>query len=186
MQQYKEAILYIIFMVIVFVFLVMRLQPQVVDLYATINDIKAKTVEASDLERKLETLKAAEAEKNTISGDVKTIYKPGEAGLDTESSFSVIFNDIVDMAKYNSVKLYSIEYVYNPPEDDFVKGAPTQYNVCQLKMQVIADYEDLQNFLKEIYKYPNLVNIEKLELIPYQKNKKILLSNLQLKLYSSK
>lgn len=88
------------------------------------------------------------------------------------------------MAKYNGLKIYAIQYTYNPPDDEFVKGATGKYNVCQLDMEVIVDYQDLESFLKDIYKYPYLINIDMIELTPYPKNKKILLTNLQIKLYS--
>lgn len=186
MQKYKEAILYIILFVLVLIFLLVKLKPQLFQVYDLEKSIGAKSTEIVDLERKLEALKAAEAQKMNLAGLNKTIYKPGEESVDAEASFTIIFDDIIQMAKYNGIKIYSIEYAYNPTDDEFVKSASDKYNVCQLKMQVIADYADLENFVKEIYKYPYLINIEKIELTPYQKNKKILISNVQLKLYSSK
>lgn len=185
MQRYKEAILYTIFIIIAFVYSLVRIRPEIVNIIGIEKDIYSKTGESADLDRKLDSLKASEMEKITSSKQLKSIYKPAEAGLDAEDSFTIIFDDLIEMAKYNGIKIYSIEYVYNPPEDEFVKGAPTKYNVCQLSMQVIADYSDLESFLKEIYKYPYLININKIELVPYAKNKKILMTNLQLKLYSS-
>ena len=168
-------------------FAVYKMQPKVVGLIQVQKDLQAKNIEAADLDKKLETLKAAALQKDVqTAGQNKKIYKSSEPGLDAESSFTVLFDDLIEMAKYNAVKIYSIEYVYNPPTDDFVKGAPGKYNVCQLNMQMIADYVDLESFIKELYKYPYLVNIDKLELTPYQKNKKILMVNLQVKLYSEK
>lgn len=186
MQRYREAILYILLVVVGLVFSIFKLKPAVVDTYHTVSDISTKTAQSADLDRQLEQLKANEAQKMSLAGQPKNIYKPSEAGLDAEASFTVIFDDIIEMAKYNGIKIYSIQYNYNPAEDEVVKGAGTQYNVCQLDMQLISDYPDLESFLKELYKYPYLVNINKIELAPYQKNKKILLTNLQLKLYSSK
>lgn len=165
----------------------MKLQPKVVELINVEDSIKSKTVELADLTREVEALKTAEVAKEAQAAkQPKKIYKSDEAGLDTESSFTVPFDDVIEMAKYNGVKIYSIEYVYNPETDEFVKGAGGVYNVCQLNMQVIADYVDLESFLKALYKYPYLITFDKIELIPYQKNKKILLTNLQLKLYSQK
>lgn len=186
MPKYKDSIIYLIFVLIGFIYGLIKLQPDIVNVYNTNKSIGEKTIESADLDRKLETLKASEMENNTVSEQVKSIYKPGDAGVDTESSFSVIFDDIIEIAKYNGIKIYSIGYAYNPVDDDFVKGAPDKYNVCELTMQVIADYQDLEGFLKEVYKYPNLVNIENVELAPYQKDKKILIANVKLKLYSSK
>lgn len=186
MQRYKEAILYIIFIVLGFVFAIVQVRPQVMDLYHTEKSIKSKTAEFADLERKLETLKASDMAKLATSSAEKTIYRPPTSGMDAESSFTVIFDDIIEMARYNGVKIYSIGYSYNPPEDEFIQGAAAQYNVCDLKTQIVADYLDLESFLKELYKYPYLINIEKLELTPYAKNKRILIANLAIKLYSSK
>lgn len=186
MYRYKEAILYTIFLVIIFIITVVKLHPELIKIINNENNIKAKTIESDDLERKLQALKASEMEKKTSSVQTKTIYKPAESGLDAEGSFTLVFNDLIEMAKYNGVKIYSIEYAYNPTDDEFIKGDATKYNVCQLNMQVIADYLDLKSFLKEVFKYPYLVNINKIELTPYTKNKKILLANIQLKLYSSK
>ena len=186
MQRYKDSFLYIAFIIIFLIWTLVTLKPQIGDVIRTEKDIKAKTVESADLDRKLEALKANEVQETTNSGPMKNIYKPDAPGLDAESSFTVIFDDIIDMAKYNGVKVYSIEYVYNPPEDAFVKGAPTQYNVCELNMAIVADYPDLESFLRELYKYPYLMAIDKVELAPYTKNKRLLLTNLQLKLYASK
>lgn len=185
MQRYREAILYAIFIVIGFVYAVMKVQPEVVKIIDIENNIKSQTIQAEDLERKLETLKKAEQEKISISGQIKNIYKPESATVgDVESSFSVMLDDIIDMTKYNGVKVYSIEYVYNPAEDDFVKGAADKYNVCQLNMSIIADYPDIESFLKDLFKYPYLVNLDKIELVPYPKDKKILMAALQIKLYA--
>lgn len=187
MQKYKEAILYIVFIVIGFVYAIVRVKPMIVNLYTIETDLKTKTTESADLDRTLEALKATEMQKNIeISVQTKKIYQPPEAGLDAESSFTVLFDDIIEMTKYNGIKIYSIQYLYNPESDEFVKGAVGKYNVCQLDMQVISDYADLESLLKELYKYPYLININKIELTPYAKNKKILLTNLQLKLYSKK
>jgi hypothetical protein len=186
MQKYKEAILFTIFIIIGFIYSIIRIQPEIVRIFSIENDINTKKVQQEDLERQVEDLKKVEIAKMDTMSRLKAIYKPAETGLETEASFTVIFDDIIDMAKYNGIKIYSIEYVYNPPEDEFVKGSAGKYNVCQLNMSIIADYPDLESFLKEIYKYPYLINITKLELVPYSKNKKILLTNLQLKLYSAK
>lgn len=186
MAKYKNIILYLLCIIVGFAYALVLLKPQVLDLYHIEKDMSAKTIEISDLQKKLENLKASALQAETTSTQTKGIYKPSDTGLDTESSFTVPFNDIVEMAKYNGIKIYSIEYVYNPQDDEFVKGAGSSYNVCQLKMEVIADYADLESFLRELYKYPYLVNLEKIELTPYSRNKKMIISNLQIKLYSAK
>lgn len=187
MQKYRETILYSVIAILLIVFAFTKFQPAAVKLFGIEKDLSAKTAESSDLDRKLETLKADEAGKDMqLAGQLKKIYKPEFSGMDAESSFTVVFDDIIDMAKYNGVKIYSIEYVYNPPSDEVVIGASDKYNVCQLNMQVIADYSDFESFFRELYKYPYLVNIDKIEMVPYQKNKAIILGTVQLKLYAAK
>lgn len=190
MKKYKEAILYTVLILIGFVYVISRAKPEIGSILRIENNIKEKTATLAESQRKLEDLKKSEADaaakKETVQTQVKNIYKPETTSTEAESAFTITFDDIVDMAKYNGIKIYSIEYVYNPAEDNFVKNASGQYNVCQLNMQIVSDYPDLESFLKELYKYPYLINVDKLELTPYPKNKKILLTNLQLKLYSSK
>jgi len=186
MQKYKTAILFISFILVIFACLVYYLTPQIGKITTVSQEVKAKNIELEDLARKLETLKATEIEKKADLDQSKSIYKPDMAGMDVESSFTVIFDDIIEMAKYNGIKVYSIGYAYNPAEDDVVKGAPTKYNVCVVNMQIIADYSDTENFMREIYKYPYIINLDKIESVPYSKNKKVLITNLQLKLYSQK
>jgi len=186
MLKYKEAILYSFFMIVIFIITIVQLQPQIVKIIDIENNIKSQTAQQNDLQIKLDALKKAEMEKLDLSMQTKKIYRPEISGLDAESSFTVVFDDIIDMAKYNGIKIYSIEYAYNPQDDEFVKGASDKYNVCTLNMEIIADYADLESFLKELYKYPYLVNIDKLELSPYPKNKRILLAKFQIKLYAEK
>lgn len=187
MKRYTDSILLLILIIILAGFGLYKLKPSIVGIYNIEKGISEKTQVLADLDRQLQTLKTEAAQKAQQT-DIyeKKFYKPGDSGLDTEASFAVVFDDLIEMAKYNSVKIYSISYTYNPATDAFVKGAPGSYNVCQVNMQMIADYLDFSEFMKAIYKYPYLVNIDEIELKPYTKNKRILLINVQLKLYSAK
>lgn len=187
MQKYKDSILYIVFIIISIIFVGVKIQPKAVEFFDVKTQLKAKSLELSDLDRKLESLKAANMEKDlNVAKKNKKIYKPEGGGMDMESSFTVLFDDVIEMAKYNGIKIYSIEYIYNPTTDEVVKGAPDKYNVCQLNMQMISDYIDLESFFKELYKYPYLVSLDNIEISSYEKNKKLLVTKLHLKLYSAK
>jgi hypothetical protein len=187
MSKYREVILYLIFIIIITVGLIIKIKPQTIEAYQLAKNIYGKNRQIPDLERKLESLKTAEMQKMSRSEQqTKNIYKPENQSGDVESSFSVIFDNVIDMAKLNGLKIYSIEYSYNPPEDEIVSGAADTCDVCVLHMELISDYSALEEFLKELYKYPYLININNLELIPYPKDKKILLSDMQIKLYSYK
>ena len=186
MLKYKEAIIFIVFTIVALVVGVINIQPLIVQTMDIENKIKTQSQQVVDLQRQLDSLKQKAMEKLDLSAQTKKIYQPETQGLDAESSFTVVFDDIIDMAKYNGLKIYSILYTYNPADDEFVKGAADRYNVCVLSTQIISDYADLESFLKELLKYPYLINIDKFEITPYPKNKRILVTNLQIKLYTSK
>lgn len=186
MKRYKTAILFTFFIVVIFIYLIITLKPEITKIINVEQTIQSKTSELQELDRKLSTLKANEMQNVDLLKQTKTIYKPDVASSDVESSFTVIFDDIIEMARYNAIKIYSIGYTYNPPEDEVVKSASANYNVCLVTMQIIGDYTDTESFFRELYKYPYLLNLDKIESIPYSKNKKIIITNLQLKLYSKK
>lgn len=190
MKKYKDIILWTVLILLILIVLLIKTKPEIGKIIRTEKSIKEKTVQLADLQRQLDTLKQNAANADTQKAEApkqqKNIYKPETASTEAESSFSVLFDDVIDMAKYNGIKVYSIEYKYNPAEDEFVKNASSQYNVCQLNMSLVSDYSDLESFLRELYKYPYLINVDKLEIMPYPKDKKIIISGLQLKLYASK
>lgn len=187
MAKYKTAILYTILIILGFIFALSRVQPCVVQIIDIEKNIGSQTSQVNDAKQQLDTLKKTQAEKESaLQASAKNIFKPEITGSNPETSFALFFDDIINMAKYNGVKIYSIQYTYNPDDDEFVKGAPDKFNVCQVNASVISDYVDLEGFLKELYKYPYLINLDSIEIMPYPKNKKILLVDLQLKLYSYK
>ena len=96
------------------------------------------------------------------------------------------FNEILSLITSNSIKTRSVKYTYDPADDEFIKNSQGKYSVCQLDMEMIANYNDFKNFLKDLYKHDHYLDIVKVEVVPYQKNKTILLISLQLKLYAEK
>ena len=75
---------------------------------------------------------------------------------------------------------------YDPKDDAFVSGAGSQYNVARLNMEMVGNYSNYDNFLKEMYKHEHFLDIQTAEIVPYKKNKKILLINFKVKLYAKK
>ena len=98
MQKYKEPILYIIIILIALIYALVSIKPLIVNSFKLGNDIKAKNVELADLGRKLDALKVAQEEKMSTSEQSKKIYKPDTAGVDAETSFSVLLEDVIEMA----------------------------------------------------------------------------------------
>ena len=86
----------------------------------------------------------------------------------------------------NKVKARSIKYDYDPQDDNFVKNAGAKYHVCRITADMVANYSNFEGFLRDLFKHEHFLEISKLEIVPYQKDKKILLINLQIKLYAQK
>lgn len=159
--------------------------------YITVSSNYKQTKETYDqTTQTIETLKesnaaAIDAASNTEGVD-KDFFRPLEAGVDSESILASEFSEILQLMKSNTIKTRSVKYTYDPDDDNFIKGAGGKFSVCQLDMQMIASYANFKNFMKDLYKHEHYLDIANVEIVPYQKNKSILLINLKLKLYAEK
>ena len=106
--------------------------------------------------------------------------------LDTEAVMSDEFGEILQLLRDNKIKTRSVKYDYDPQDDNFVKNVGDRYSACRLNIEMVANYSNLENFLRELYKHEHFLDISKIEIVPYDKNKRILLINLQIKLYAQK
>lgn len=170
--------------------LVMQGVPKISEFVSTQNDYKTQMDAYVDKERVLEDLKTKVPKVTDVSasldGTGKALFRPLEAGLDTETIISSEFNEILVLMTSNSIKTRSIRFSPDPADDNFIKGNANKYTVSKLDMEMIATYTNFKNFMKELYKHEHYLDIAKVEIVPYQKNKSILLINLQLKLYAEK
>lgn len=128
---------------------------------------------------------AKEATKNSDGVD-KEFFRPLEAGVDSESIIASEFSEILELMKSNMIKTRAVKYTYDPEDDNFVKGAGNKFSVCQLDMEMIVTYTNFKNFMKDLYKHEHYLDIASVEIIPYQKNKTILIVRMQLKLYAER
>ncbi len=188
-KLFKNAIALIGLLIFVVVYLlIMRIVPSLQTISQTTAEYKNQSSILAEKERLLDTkkqevLKATDT--NTLKG-TKDMYKPLESGLDAEGIVSAQFEDILKLLKANAVKTRSIKYEYNPADDPFVKGAGESVSACTLDMQMVATYKNFEGFIKDLYKHEHFLDISKIEIIPYEKNKTMLLINFKLKLYAKK
>ncbi len=104
--------------------------------------------------------------------------------MNTEAVIAGEFTEILELIRANQIKVRTIKYEYDPQDDAFVKGAGGKYKSARLNMEMISNYTNYSNFLKELYKHDHFLDIQSVEIVPYKKNKQILLINFKLKLYS--
>lgn len=147
--------------------------------------------EYDDASNKLKTLEetsaAAEEAATNSEGIDKEFFRPLEAGVDSESILATEFSEILDLMKSNQIKTRSVKYKYDEQtEDNFYKSSNGKFSVCQLDMDMIATYTNFKNFMKDLYKHEHYLDIASVEVVPYPKNKTILLITLRLKLYAEK
>lgn len=186
-KKFKIALGILAATLALFIVLVAKIVPEVQKINGFQKDYKTQTDNLADQERKLENLRNQAARQETASENIlKAIFKPITEGLDTEAAISDEFGEILQLMRQNKIKTRSIKYDYDPQDDNFVKGAASSYHVCKITAEMIATYSEFENFLRELYKHEHFLDISKIEIVPYQKNKRILLISLQIKLYAQR
>lgn len=159
--------------------------PKINDINSASSRITSQEKKLSELESKLKIVKNKIAKiKSSIMTSQKKIYYPLEADLGNDTLFFTLYSDMVEMVHANSVKIKSIDYSPNPESDAFVKFGKDVYFVCDVNMELISNYVNLGKLIQDIYQYPYYIKINNLSVRPYEKDKKILLSTLSLRLYA--
>lgn len=189
LQKYKESLMYLAGIIVVAVFLFQKIQPEftrTIDLYKQVGQQKEV---AAGISKQLSVAKEKVERKKKmrlLDDMTKKVYSPAEGvSLDADSAFSVLLDDIIEISRKNHIKTHSIQSTLNPSEDVLVKGDKEHFSAYQLDMKIVSDYSDFEGFIRDLYAYNYLININNIEIYPYQKNKRILLINLTLTLYST-
>ncbi len=188
MDRYKRFYGLTIFAVLVIILLAIIINiivPKVNTLNNTKDEIAQKEEELANLKSKIDIVqKKIKKIKNSIMNSQKKIYSPIESDLGNDTLFFTLYNDIIEMLHANSIKVKSINYTYNPETDAFVKFGKDVYFVCDVDMEVVSNYVNLGKLIQDLYQYPYYIKINNIEVLPYPKDKKILVSNLSLRLYA--
>ena len=189
LQKYKNVIIYV-GLVIGLIFLAYnQIQPKVVATINSYNQLKSQKETDANIANQLNTAKdKAERKKKLRMLDdmTKRIYEQDDGTIDPDTTFAFLLDDAIEILRKHHVKTHSIRSSLNPEDDVFVKGNGAKYAACKLDMKIISDYTDFKGFLEDLYKYPYLVNINNIEIYPYQKDKKILLINFTLTMYAAR
>jgi len=188
MEKYKKYYGVIIFVATIVVFGLIAyyvISPRIVKFSSLRDSINTKEEELSGLQVKLNTVKTKIKKiKDSISGSQKRIYTPMESDLGNDSLFFTLYDDVIEMVRANNVKIKSIDYNYNPENDEFVKFGKDVYFVCDVNMDIVSNYINLGKLIQDLYQYPYYIKINSIETKPYAKDKKTLLSSLSIRLYA--
>lgn len=141
-----------------------------------------------EFNRKLEEKKVVEHKleqiKNESVGVQKKLYAPADADLGNDTLFFTLYNDLIEMVHSNSIKIKAMEYTYNPESDNFVKFSKDLYFVSEVNMELVSNYTNLGKFIQDVVQYPYYIRIMNIDIKPYSKDKKILISNVCIRLYA--
>lgn len=187
LKKLKVAVGIIAIALVVLILLIVKIVPIVQEISNIQKDYKTQSETLADTERKLSDLKSAsEKRKQEDANAMKAFFKPIEMSMDTEAVMSDEFGEILQLIRENKIKARSVKYDYDPQDDKFVKNANDRYSACKVDIEMAATYSELENFLRDLYKHEHFLEISKIEIAPYEKNKRILLVTLQVKLYAQK
>ena len=187
LKKFKSSILILAGALLIFCIVISRVVPIVTGIFKIWDEHAEAAASLEDKERTLESLKEKTAKANAESKDIpKEFFKPIEKGLDTETVIADEFAEILTLIRGNGIRTRSIKYEYDPKDDNFVKNVADKYNVAKLNVEMIGTYKDFEGFLKELYKHEHFLDISSVEIVPYQKDRKILIIKFQLKLYAQK
>lgn len=185
MNIIKENLIWLVAVIAIIVLCVSKVSPPIKAFLDNSLVKKEKTLQVSNLKKEAEMLEKLHADNSARLG-VKEIYKSDYEAADVMSSFGPMFQDIIDFVKSNDLRLKSVAYRENPPEDIIVKNTGEGYNVCVINMVLIGSYSQIQQFFSDLNNYPFMINVDKVLITAYENDKRLLIVRVDVVLYSKK
>lgn len=161
------------------------ISPMITQLQEKNAQVESKENKSRELNSKLRIVESKIKKiQDSVAGAQKKVYSPIESDLGSDTLFFTLYNDLIEMIHANSVKIKAVDYSHNPETDKFVQFGKDAYFVCDVNLELVSNYVNLGKLIQEIYQYPYYIKINKLVVKPYEKDKKILISQLSLRLYA--
>ena len=186
-QIVKDNFIYIILVIIALLASIYVIRPEATNAYNKFNQANEAKKLLESKESDLRTLQAqAEASRGvkTTVKDKKKIYELEGAQFSGEASFAPLFEIVLNIAQTSGIRIRSINYNYQPSDDKIYNAHIAEYNVCELSIIAVGSYAQLQNFFRGLMKDPNLSYLAEIEMQPWEKDKKILVANVKVRLYT--
>jgi len=188
MDKYSRYYGVIIFSVVLFLTMLFGFNILSSSIHKCINTNKKLVTTEQTYSKKLEQKKIVENKLERIRLDSETmqkrLYAPLDSDLGNDTLFFTLYNDLIEIIHSNSIKIKSMEYIYNPDDDPFVKFSKELYFVSEVDMELVSNYTNLGKFIQEIVQYPYYLKVQSVDIKPYPKDKKILIANVSIKLYA--
>ena len=188
MKILKAYYLYFFVIALVIAFCIYQIVPKaqavhqniarIEEMEAKVNDLNVKYLEVQKRQN-IENMKYANLEQ-------KIIYQPQYAYSNSLLALNGMLEDITNKALKNQLKMRKIDYIENLTNDVITTNDPNSYNACGVKLSLIGSYLEFQKFLNEIFTYPYLVNLNTIDITPYQRDKRVLIIDVTLHMYAKK
>lgn len=184
-KRYFGVVVFLLLLGLIALLCFSQIAPKFTETMQLESTLKTKTQEVEQLQGKLRIVQNKIKQiKDSIVSSQKKIFAPEEDDLGNDTIFFTMYNDVIEMLHANSIKIRSMEQVPNPEGDAFVQFGKGVYFVCDINMELISNYVNLGKLIQDIYQYPYYIRINELEVTPYAKDKKVLISKLSLRLYA--
>lgn len=186
-QIIKDNILSLIIVIVVIALGFKYVPPEVTKAINLSKQTSAAKQELIQKENNASSLRAqaeAAARAKVPPKDGKKIYELEGAQFSAEASFAPLFEVVLSIAQSSGIKIRSISYNYSPESDPVFAAHLPEYNACELQIQAIGSYSQLQTFFKGLMKDNNLNYLAEVEMQPWEKDKTILITNVKIRLYT--
>lgn len=190
LDMFKIALIVVVVAILASIGLLTKIIPETLKYFSNKGDLEKTQKELTEKEGALQTAKANKAKQDARAKEqveVKAFFRNiKNTGNSTADILAGEIQEINDLIKYYGLKVYKVNYNYDPADDVFFKEKKDTYNVCYMNMELFGSYMKFQSFLKDLYKHEHFLNIQGVEINPYKKDKSILHIKLDLSLYAEK
>lgn len=126
----------------------------------------------------------AQNRQKKVVKDGKVIFEAPDMQFSPDASFAPLFELVLTIAQQSGIRIRAIDYNYSPQEDAIFAAKLEGYNTCELNMVIVGSYTEIQTFFKTIMKEQYVTNLAEVELNPWDKDKKVLIAKVKLRLYT--
>lgn len=174
----------ILLVVVLFVNFVIPQFTKSIDAVKLLKSNKAQYEQVVEQYNMLKMQQDAQNRQKKVVKDGKVIFEAPDMQFSPDASFAPLFELVLTIAQQSGIRIRAIDYNYSPQEDAIFAAKLEGYNTCELNMVIVGSYTEIQTFLKTIMKEQYVTNLAEVELNPWDKDKKVLIAKVKLRLYT--
>lgn len=174
----------ILLVVVLFVNFVIPQFTKSIDAVKLLKSNKAQYEQVVEQYNMLKMQQDAQNRQKKVVKDGKVIFEAPDMQFSPDASFAPLFELVLTIAQQSGIRIRAIDYNYSPQEDAIFVAKLEGYNTCELNMVIVGSYTEIQTFFKTIMKEQYVTNLAEVELNPWDKDKKVLIAKVKLRLYT--